>query len=133
MALIDAERAVFSIKRGDTWRRRWLVTEGDVSAWDQSTLLVQVRSGVEEAPLVASSDPADVEGDVVAIDVSGSNLSATPAVLEFAIAAEDTTAPGFTPGAIVRLEAQVEISGDLITFLSRTVIVESQVAIQRDA
>jgi hypothetical protein len=44
---LTPKQALFTRTRGDDWVWSWTIT-GDVSAWDEGTLLIQIREGTTE-------------------------------------------------------------------------------------
>lgn len=83
----EAERAVFTARRGDDWRRTWTRTTGSRS-YAPDSLVVQIRAGAtEEHQLLASTaNGAGYDGSEHAlIDTAGTDLTADPPVIALAI------------------------------------------------
>lgn len=123
----EAETALWTLIRGDDFRRGWS-SDDDLSTWDDATVLVQIRRGDKsDSELVASSNGDDVTGDVVEIDLTGTTFDSSDSV--FAIHIEDSDTAGFSVGAHY-IEAECEIDGDVTTFLPRRLVsVVDQVAV----
>ena len=120
----DAEQRHWTFTQGDEWHRSWARTSGD-RAYDNASLLMQIRAGATKADaLVASSDPGDVAGSVVAIDVSATDLEADPPLFDWVVA--DTS--DIDPDAVLWFQAECEVDGHLTTFLTHRMWVEAEIA-----
>jgi hypothetical protein len=116
-----SERALWTRRRGDDWRWSWTTTD-DVSAYDDATVLVQVRAGVDEdATLVASSETVDDFTANITVTV---NFDAG----ELAWHIDDAVTSTLDPGDY-QLEVQCEIGGDVTTILAHTLSVVAQIAV----
>jgi hypothetical protein len=118
---MSAERALWTRRRGDDWRWSWTTTD-DVSSYDDATVLVQVRAGVDEdATLVASSETIDdfTANITVTVDFDAGEL---------AWHIDDAVTSTLDTGDY-QLEVQCEIGGDVTTILAHTLSVVAQIAV----
>ena len=128
----DAERAVFSVRQGDDWVRRWECA-GSGRTYDAASLVVEIRVGDDSSGRLVASSVADrVPGDdeanpVAAIDLTGPDFEAEPKVIAMLIAAADT-AP-MSPEADMTIEAECEVDGAVTTILRHRWSVAPQVAV----
>lgn len=112
---LDAETAAWSGVQGDGWARSWArSTTG--RTYSEASLLVQLRNTLTGA-LIASSDPDEVDGDVVEIDTSDTDFS-DPEAYVFAFKITDTAS--IPVGTDYQIEAQCDVDGLVTTFLSHS-------------
>ncbi len=122
----SAERRHWTFTQGDEWRRSWTRTSGS-RTYDDASLLVQIRAGDSaDAVLVASSNPSDVVGDVLEIDISATDFAADDPVFEWEIIGSTS---GVDPHVPLWFQAECEIDGRLTTFLTHRMWVEPEIAV----
>lgn len=123
--MVSGDRAVWSAKQGDTWKRSWTCAEPE-RTYDFTTLLVQLRNERTGA-LVATNEPDPADG-VWAIDTNGSADNAnTAGPVTLALSIDIPDGADFTAKYI--LEAQAAIDAATQTFLEHPFEVRRQWAV----
>jgi len=119
----DEITAYFSGVIGDDWHQEYTADAVDGVTWDDTTLLVQIRT--LDGVLIASSGAEGGVDDVIDIDTSGTDLSVDPLVFEWKTVGDTS---GVDPEATCVIEAQCEVNGFVTTFMSHEWTIRRQYA-----
>lgn len=120
---LTPKQALFTRTRGDDWVWSWTIT-GDVSAWDEGTLLIQIREGTtEDGALIATTGTPPT--GVGAITTTGTDIGA----LTLAWRVDRAVTSDITAGGVYTIEAQIEIGGNITTILRERLTVTPQSAV----
>lgn len=121
---LTPKQALYTRRRGDDWAWANTIT-GDVSSWDESTLLIQIREGTtEHGELIATTGTPPTGVGLITTD--GTDLGA----LTLTWRVDHTVTETIEPGGVYTLEARIKANGNDRAILHERLMVEPRSAVR---